>query len=445
MRKRIQQKNQLKSYLQKQTAKVQNRKVPCEHWPHCEGCPLIATPYREQLKIKFLKVMAAFVERGFDPKWLKNVIKSPRPSPLTLGYRNKAKWILAPDTRSIKMGMYRPGTHEVINMPHCAVHAGAINELSDFVRNKFMEHKVPVGPLRSNPQLPTVRYLIVRYSFREKKLLIVFVTSVDEVPGLKKVAQEIESHPIWGEKVVSVVQNINADAGNVLLGEANRFFKRSQDLTESMGPFRVPVGPLSFLQVNSLQASYLYKRVRELIGKGPFQAGLDLYSGVGLIALHMAPYTKKVLAVEEVGPAALEAITAARRNKAHNILELCADAFEGVQTFQSEFGTADWIVLNPPRKGCDESVLSAIVNKPPRKIVYVSCNPQTLSRDLAYLLNNHSGFVLKTIEPVDMFPQTEHVECIALLENQSYRKSSKKASSSTPKNAGPRSKEKALH
>lgn len=419
--------------------------VPCEHWPDCEGCPLIATPYREQLKVKYLKVMGAFVEHGFDPERLKKIVSPTRGSPQTLGYRNKAKWVLSPEGKTLKMGMYRPGTHDVINMPHCPVHALPINQLSEFVRELLIEHKVPCGPLRKKQDAPTVRYLIVRYSFREKKLLIVFVTSVDEVPGLKKVAQAIETHPVWGEKVVSIVQNINADSGNVLLGEANRFFKRSQDLTETMGPLRVPVGPLSFLQVNSLQASYLYKRVRELLGRGPYQAGLDLYSGVGLIAMHMAPFTKKVLAVEEVGPAALEAITATRRNKMHNVLELCADAFEGVQTFNSEFGSADWIVLNPPRKGCDESVLAAIASKPPRKIAYVSCNPQTLARDIAYLLQHHSGFVLKSLEPVDMFPQTEHVECIALIENQSYRRASKKASTNTRGGKGTRSDKQALH
>jgi 23S rRNA (uracil1939-C5)-methyltransferase len=403
--------------------------VPCEHWPACEGCPLIATPYKEQLVIKFRKIMAAFIETGFDHNFLQKITKPTRGSPLTLGYRNKAKWVLFPDGKNLKMGMYKPGTHEVIDMPHCSVHAPAINELSDFIRVKLIEHKVPCGPL-SKESAPTLRYLIVRYSFREKKLLVVFVSSVEKVPGLEKVAEAVQSHPVWKDKVVSMVQNINADGGNVLLGEANRFFTKNFELTESMGPFRVPVGPLSFLQVNSLQASYLYKRVRELLGKGPFNSGLDLYSGVGLIAMHMAPFTKKVLAVEEVGPAALEAITAARRNRLHNILELCADSLEGIQTFVSEFGTPDWVVLNPPRKGCEESVLEAICARPPKKIVYVSCNPKTLARDIAYLMNKIPDFSLKTLEPVDMFPQTEHIECIALLENQNFRRNSKKASSS---------------
>ncbi len=391
--------------------------APCAHWPDCEGCPLIGTPYPKQLIHKFEKVKTSFLSAGFSANELKKVLKKTRPSPVTLGYRNKAKWILDNDSNGkIIMGMYRPGTHEVINMPECAVHAAPINLFSKFVREQLEEQAVPVGPHLGSK--PTLRYLIVRYSFREKKMLVVFVTSAAQVPGLEKVLQNIESNEVWKKSVVSIIQNINAEPGNVLLGEANRFHKRSGELTESMGPFRVPVGPLSFLQVNSLQASFLYKRVRELLGPGPFEAGLDLYSGVGLMAMHMAKSTKRILAVEEVGPAALEAITAARRNKIGNVLELCGDAIEGVQTFVSEWGTPSWVILNPPRKGCDEQVLKAISAKSPKQLIYVSCNPQSLARDLGLLLSDNKGFVLKSLEPVDMFPQTEHIECIAYLESR---------------------------
>jgi 23S rRNA (uracil1939-C5)-methyltransferase len=160
-----------------------------------------------------------------------------------------------------------------------------------------------------------------------------------------------------------------------------------------------------------------------------------LYSGVGLIAMHLATSTKKILAVEEVGPAALEAITAARRNRLHNILNLCSDALEGISTFGSEWGAPDWVVLNPPRKGCDEAVLQALSLKAPKRLVYVSCNPATLARDLQLLLKAVPGFQLKTIEPVDMFPQTEHVECIALLENVSSSRPTVEGNPSRKKNS----------
>ncbi len=418
----------------------------CAHWPHCEGCPFIGTPYPEQLSYKREKVVNSFIDAGFEPRWVQKITKPTRISPLTLKYRNKAKWILEKVDGDIVMGMYRPGTHEVLDMPHCAVHSEAINELSAFIKTSFLKNDVPVGPLDADS--PTVRYLIVRFSFREKKLLIVFVTTALNIRGLDKVVKELDDSEIWSKKVVSIVQNINNDSGNVLLGEANKFLKKTSELTETLGPFRVPVGPLSFLQVNSLQASYLYKRVRELLGAGPFESGLDLYSGVGLMAMHMANSTQRILAVEEVGPAALEAITAARRNKIQNILELCGDALEGIHTFTNEWGTPDWVILNPPRKGCDERVLAALSAKPPRKIVYVSCHPQTLARDLQLLLSGHSGFEIKAIEPVDMFPQTPHTECIVLVENTQKSFVAKKPKDSSSKGSavkGQKLKSKFVH
>lgn len=389
--------------------------VPCPHWKDCGGCPLIRYDYREQLARKRAKVRDAYLQTGYAEDWLDSLLKKTRPSPVTLGYRNKAKWILQTDEKGVlHMGIYYPGTHDVVDIPHCAVHAPAINELSAFIKSKLIEFEVPCGVPKGTKA--TLRYLIVRYSFREKKLLTVFISSAFKVPNLDKVFAALEKE--WGDKVVAVVQNINDDSGNVLLGEANRYQKKKSELTETMGKFRVPVGPLSFLQVNSAQAGYLYRRARELLGKGPFKAGLDLYSGVGLFAFHMADITEKVLAVEEVGPAALEGITAARRNRIGNVLQLCADALEGISTFVSEWGHPDWVVINPPRKGCDPGVLKALLQRPPTKLIYVSCNPMTQARDLRLLMEAHPSLELRTIEPVDMFPQTDHVEVIAYLVNK---------------------------
>jgi 23S rRNA (uracil1939-C5)-methyltransferase len=164
--------------------------------------------------------------------------------------------------------------------------------------------------------------------------------------------------------------------------------------------------------------------VKELLGKGPYKQGLDLYSGVGIMAMHLAASTDKILSVEEVGPAALEGVTAARRNKIHNVLQLCADSYDGVMTFHKEWGRPDWVVLNPPRKGCEQPVLDALLEKAPGKIVYVSCGPKSLARDLKHLTEKGS-YRIVALEPVDMFPQTAHVECIALLEEKKAPKGEK--------------------
>jgi 23S rRNA (uracil1939-C5)-methyltransferase len=400
--------------------------IPCIHWRECSGCPLMEHPYRTQLEHKKEHVSAAYLEEGFfDQGLISRVLKPVRASPKTLAYRNKAKWILQrASDGSLKMGIYRAGTHEVVDIPTCSVHAPEINEVSAFVKSLVQKNNVPVlkfGQIFDGQ--PVLRYVIVRYSFREKKLLCVFVTGAQNVSGLPELLAELVERfqSKLSTVVQNIVQNINDGEGNVLLGEANRYHFKKSELTESMGSFRVPVGPLSFLQVNSSQASYLYKRVSQLL-KGNHRQGLDLYSGVGLMAFHMASNTEQILAVEEVGAAALEAITAARRGKLNNVLQLCADAREGIKTFHEEFGIPDWVILNPPRKGCDPDVLRILSEKIPDKLVYVSCNPRTQARDLALLMRWQPTLKLKSLEPVDMFPQTMHIECIAYLENTSVKK-----------------------
>lgn len=419
--------------LTKKPAPGKTQDVPCPHYEECGACPLMENSYSEQLRIKQERVRKAYREAGFSADLLQSVLKPAKGSPKTIGYRNKAKWILEPSPEGLQMGIYYPGTHRVVDIPHCSVHAPEINKLSEFLKHELNARQVACGHHEKNAPAH-VRYIIVRYSFREKKLLVVFVTSASRVNGLEGVIDAIKRE--FADKVVAVVQNINDDEGNVLLGEANRFWHKSSELTETFGRFRVPVGPLSFLQVNSLQASYLYQRVRTLIGGGPFEAGLDLYSGVGLFALHMSSTTKKILAVEDLGPAALEAMTAARRNRAKNILQLCSDAHDGISTFQGEWGSPDWVVLNPPRKGCEEAVIKALAEKPPFRLAYVSCNPVTQARDIALLMEENPDLQLKTIEPVDMFPQTEHVECIVLLENRSFSKATSAASPKGPARQG---------
>lgn len=422
-----------------------SKKVPCIHYEECSGCPLMELSYPDQLKKKRGDLLHAFEAAGFPAATIKKILKETRASPKTLGYRNKAKWILQNDdkTGELKMGIYKSGTHDVVDIPTCSVHAPLINEVSLHIKENLRREKVPISE-GNDLQKPSVRYLIVRYSFRDKKVIAVFVTTKKVVAGLDRVLEKLQA--AYGDRIVALVQNINDDPGNVLLGEANRFAMKAGELTEQMGALRVSVGPLSFLQVNSAQAAYLYQRVKELLGKGPYKQGLDLYSGVGLMAMHLASSTEKILSVEEVGPAALEGVTAARRNKIHNVLQLCADAHDGVMTFHKEWGKPDWVVLNPPRKGCEPRVLEALLQKPPGKIVYVSCGPKSLARDLKFL-TEEGRYRLVTLEPVDMFPQTAHVECIAVLEERKMTRDEKasKNASRTSRHAKKSKGSKTLH
>jgi 23S rRNA (uracil1939-C5)-methyltransferase len=406
----------------------------------CPACPLASYGYKEQLNFKRELVMNSFLEEGFDPAVINKVLKPTKPSPLAVGYRNKAKWVLRTDERGkIQMGVYKPGTHDLADIRDCLAHAPQINEVSQQVLSLLTQNKVHCEP--DDLTKPALRYLIVRYSFFQKSFVLVFVSNQKEVPGLAEVFAGLQKLEVF-KSIKAIVQNINNDRTNVLLGEANRFISRSGELVEKLGAFKVPVGPLSFLQVNTSQATHLYKRVERLLEPSgvAYGTGLDLYGGIGLMAMHAAQFTETVLSVEDMGSAALEGMTAARRNKISNVLYFCGDALEGLKTFHSEWGVPDWVIVNPPRRGCDEEVLREIAKKMPAKLVYVSCNPRTLARDVLHLLECAPGLRLRTLEPFDMFPQTAHVETIALLENTWFR--SQSVESEFVKEAKPSSKRK---
>lgn len=392
----------------------------CPHF--CAACPYVNYSYSRQLHLKKENIERAFLEKNFTISFLEKIMKDVRPSPVKVGYRNKAKWRIAKKNRGeLVLGVYKPGTHDVVDITECKAHAKEINSISLAIKKLLEKHKVPCDFPDLNKA--SLRYLIVRYSFLQKKFLVVFVTSKAKIYGLSEVVFSLKRK--YGTKLTSIVQNINDSESDVLLGGANRFLMKKEELVEKLGSYKVPVGPLSFVQVNTSQASYLYKRVKQILGTEANRLGVDLYSGVGLFAMHLHKNTDSIVAVEENGSSVLEAASALRQNKIHNVLPMCSDAVEGLEKIYDEFGSADWVVLNPPRRGCSKSVLQQLANDAPGKIVYVSCNPKSLARDIRFLLDNNASFQLKLIEPVDMFPLTEHVECIALLVNKTYSKDSK--------------------
>lgn len=382
----------------------------CPHLTVCGACPQMHKPYLEQLGYKKSLVNDAFLASGFTKSDLATVLKDCVSSPKTFAYRNKAKWVLSSQNGSLAAGIYAQGSHDVVPIPNCVVHGPRINELTEFLRRKIVELNIPVYSAES--PMPGIRYAIVRYSFFQKKSMLVLVTSQQKIPGLSELVSEFVEK--FQSELVSVVQNINKSSGNAVLGSKNKYLFNQGELLEKFGPYSVLVGPLSFLQVNTSMAEVIYKKVKSLIGKGPHKIGIDLYSGMGLMGMYLAKQTERVIAIEELRAASEAGLVSARRNGITNIHALCGDVMELLDPSQFPSGAVDWLVLNPPRKGCEKGVLKKVSQLAPRRLVYVSCNPKTLARDCQVLLKE--GFQLKTVEPYDMFPQTEHVETVVLLE-----------------------------
>ncbi|MRR07954.1 MAG: 23S rRNA (uracil(1939)-C(5))-methyltransferase RlmD, partial [Deltaproteobacteria bacterium] len=371
----------------------------------CNNCPLINMDYQAQLALKF-----NFVEneiRSFSSLRtvsIHNVIPSPRP----LNYRNSAKLVVSGTFRAPIIGIYRRNSHDVVDITACPLHNPLINKVVNAVKDGIIKGKVPVY----NPRTDTgfLRYLVVRISEHSGRAMIVFVTarrSYNEIHHLAKYVQRLIP------ELDVAVQNVNTSEGNVILGQQDHFLTKDHTLIEELNGVRFSISPRSFFQINSGGARIIYEKVREWSALTGAETMVDLYCGIGGISLFLASQAKMVLGIEYVDAAVADAERNARLNRIRNCAFEAGDAAELLEELIEDGTKPDLIVFNPPRKGCDRKVLETAAASGPSRMIYVSCSPATLARDLDILAG--LGYQTREIQPVDMFPQTPHVENVALL------------------------------
>lgn len=382
---------------------------PCPKAAACDGCPLIAMAYPSQLAWKHELVKG---ELGRYPSLAGTEVHEPLPSPKPLHYRNSAKLVVAGKFAAPLIGIYRRNSHDVIDIGDCPLHHPLINRVVQAVKEGIRKGKVPIYSARSGTGI--LRYLVVRVSEAENRAMAIFVTaqrSFNEVHHLGKYLQSAVP------EVEVIVQNVNSSAGNVILGERDyHFLTPRKELSDTIGEVRFAISPRSFFQVNSGGARLIYEKVREWARLSGRETVLDLYCGIGGISLFLAKGAREVLGIEAVEAAVADAAKNARLNGLANCRFEAGDAAQLLEELREEGKKVDLIVLNPPRKGCDEEVLGDAAQLSPGRIIYVSCSPRTLARDLNIL--SRLGYRTMEVQPVDMFPQTPHVENVALLEPQ---------------------------
>ena len=377
--------------------------TPCPHTGHCEGCPFVQMNYRSQLQVKEERVRRAL---GAYPSLQSARIHPVWGAPHPLGYRTNAKLAFARERGRVTIGLYRRGTHQVTDIGRCPLHHPLINRIVAVVREEVERQDVYVyNPIRGTGLL---RYLTVRVSPALGKAMVTFVTA-------EKNYREITHLAKWLKKkvpeVVSVQQNVNASEGTVILGRETLRILGSPDLIDQVGEIRLRISPASFFQVNHEQAARIYDQVRRWAALTAADAALDLYCGIGGIALNLAGDAGHVIGIEVVEEAVRNARENARLNGRRNCTFRAGDAAELLHDLSNELPPGATVVLNPPRSGCDPQVLQAVAELAPRALLYVSCNPQTLARDLDLLAR--LGFRTEEVQPVDMFPQTPHIESLA--------------------------------
>jgi 23S rRNA (uracil1939-C5)-methyltransferase len=381
------------------------RKPPCSHLPECDGCPLIAMEYPTQLQWKEARVNNHIRRyKELDQTVINPVIPSPR----QLHYRNSAKLIIGGRFTEPIIGIYRRESHDILDIADCPLHHPLINRIVTAVKQGIVKGKIPIYHPRSGQGL--LRYLVVRVAEAENRAMAVIVTSERSYNELHHLAAFIRKAV---PETLVVAQNINPSTGNVILGNRDFFHTKQTTLETSLHSIKFMISPRSFFQVNSGSAGIIYELIRKYSGLTGNENVLDLYCGIGAISLFLSSSAKSVHGIELVDAAVVDAVLNARINRVGNCSFEAGDVIEQLQSIVDGRERIDLIVLNPPRKGCEEKVLQQVVLLKAPRIIYVSCSPASLARDLVTL--HAAGYLTERIQPVDMFPQTTHIESVTLL------------------------------
>lgn len=383
----------------------QERVEPMCSLKRCGGCQLMHLSYKAQLDFKKQRVMDSIRRIGkLEDVIVHDTIGMEKPT----RYRNKAQFPVGMKDGRIQIGFYAPRSHEIIDTPSCLIQDEVSDNVMEAVRKWAESYDISVYDEPSGKGL--LRHIMVRKAYRTKEVMVALVTNGYEIPDIKPLIEMLKSK-VPGLK--SVVQNINREATNVVLGRDNRTLYGSDTITDYIGDLKFQISPLSFFQVNPVQTEVLYNKALQYANLDGHETVIDAYCGTGTISLFLAKQARKVYGVEIVEPA----IEDARRNALENSIEnaefIVGESEKVIPELYKKGIKADVIVVDPPRKGCGEELLNTIAAMKPERVVYVSCDPGTLARDLKYLSEN--GFKVVEVQPVDMFPVTSHVECVVLM------------------------------
>lgn len=377
--------------------------MPCPHHPRCEGCPLIAQPYADQLRRKRDMVETALAGvLGPGTVEILPIIGAPTP----FAYRNQAKLVLLRTRAGVVAGLYAPGTHRVVNIPTCPVHHPTINRVVALTTSLLEAAEVSIYDERT--AAGALRYLVVRYSFWLRQAQVIFVAARPPA-GIDDLARALRRRC---RGVVSLMLNINPSHGNVIFGSRWHSLGGDNGIVERVGTLKLHARAGSFIQANPWVAGRLYHTASQWASGSGTETLVDLYAGIGGVALTVARNVRRAYAVEENEIAIGDVRSNARRNGIGNLRALAGRVEHVLPQLRRDLGSADVVAMNPPRTGVQPNVIAEVAALRPRAVLYLSCDASTLARDLARLQQH--GYRCVRVQPADMLPQTAHVECLAL-------------------------------
>ncbi|HLV10293.1 MAG TPA: 23S rRNA (uracil(1939)-C(5))-methyltransferase RlmD [Halanaerobiales bacterium] len=380
----------------------------CSVFEDCGGCQLQHIEYETQLEYK-QKMVQDLLERVAKLKGIK--VKPTLPAEYPFAYRNKAQFPLGKDEEGkIVGGFYRRGSHQLIPGDDCLIQHPLINRVMKKTLEILNDYQLSVYDEKKHKGL--LRHLFIRVGVCTNQALLVPVTQKEEFPYLKEIAARLNKAV---PEIVGIIQNINPERGNVITGKKYKTITGQDYYIDYIGNIKFLISARSFFQVNTLQAKKLYDFVREFAGLSGQEILIDAYCGIGSISLYLAGRAGEIIGIEEIPEAVEDAVKNAELNGIENCRFIKGLVEEKLPELIAEGIEPDLLLFDPPRKGLAKGVIKTAKVVKPKKIIYVSCNPATLARDLKLFKEDYD---IIEVQVVDMFPHTYHVETVCLLERK---------------------------
>ena len=380
--------------------------VDCNTYKRCGGCNLRHVKYEETLKMKQNAVQSLVNKTLKNKLQVKETVGMENP----LHYRNKAQYPIGINKKGEPViGVFANRTHEVIPIDNCLIQNKKSEEIAKFIVEFIKEKNISIYDEKTGKGL--VRHIVTKVGIKTGEIMCVIVINGHKIPNENELVENLKTrYP----EIKAIVKNINMKNTNVILGQENINLYGNGYIEDILGEYKFQISPLSFYQVNPVQAEKLYNLGVSMAEITKNDVVFDLYCGIGTISLFMSKFAKKVYGIEIVEEAVKMAKENAKNNNVSNTEFFAGDVEIVLDDLINNKGLkADVVMFDPPRKGLDKKSIDNILNIRPKKIVYISCNPATLIRDLADFENEYD---IKTIIPVDMFPFTSHVECCSVLQ-----------------------------
>lgn len=374
----------------------------CNVYEKCGGCNMQHLSYDAQLEYKLNVVKNNFKKFGLDSNKIVDIIGMEHP----YEYRNKAQYPFGinRDGQAIT-GFYGKQSHNIIENNICKIENSQSESIVKYIKELVQKYNLSV--YNEVTKKGYLRHVVIKIGFSTNQIMVIFVTNNRE-NKLKEISEELVE---FNKNIVTIVQNINTENTNVILGEQNNILYGNGYIQDKLGEYTFNISSLSFYQINPIQTEKLYNIVKEYLGNDN-NILFDLYCGIGTIGIYCNKNANKIYGIEVVKQAIDDANENAKLNNVNNIEFMVGEAENSINDLYNKKIEADAIIVDPPRKGLDEKLINVLLEKSPKKIVYVSCNNATLSRDLQKLSINYD---IQECTLIDMFPNTHHVECVAVL------------------------------